>query len=202
MKSLLLFLFVLNAYCQENIIEDDYIYIFTRSTKSKIGFIAEDFNIQDSLSTHIGIGFVEKGRYIIYNVDNIKKGDNNSSLIREDYSSFIRLSDLYYSSIWQFKANKEQKIQLIKIIKRYESYVISFDDEFELNNSIQNLYCSEFVYLVLKELKLTNTFIPVSKELTEFYKNILKKDFLEYIPVDFFQKLNYFYKVDSKFYGH
>lgn len=53
--------------------EDEHIYVFTRSTTNKKGFIAEDFNIKDSLSTHVGIGFFENGKYQVYNVDTLKK---------------------------------------------------------------------------------------------------------------------------------
>jgi predicted DNA binding protein len=189
----------MSSFSQEKqIIDEDCIYIFTRSTMSKRGFIAEDFNIHDNLSTHVGIGFVENKKYLIYNVDNVKKNENQSSLIKEDYNSFVRLDDIYYSSIWKYKITKSNKIKLIEILKSFERENITFDKEFKLTNS--NLYCSEFVFLVLSKLDLTMKYEPPKKELNSFYSNLLKRNTLEYIPVDFFLELNCFELVEHKFY--
>ncbi|WP_432672489.1 hypothetical protein [Flavobacterium sp. SM2513] len=205
MKKLLLLIVIIfisiSSFSQEKqIIDEDCIYIFTRSTMSKRGFIAEDFNINDTLSTHVGIGFVENKKYVIYNIDNIKKNENQSSLIKEDYNSFVRLDDIYYSSIWKYKITKSNKIRLIEILKSFERENITFDKEFKLTNSNSNLYCSEFVFLVLTQLNLTIKYEPPKKKLNSFYSSLLKRNTLEYIPVDFFLELHCFKLVENKFY--
>lgn len=201
MKKLLFFLLIsVSALSQENF-EENCIYIFTRSTTSKKGFIAEDFNIRDSLSTHVGIGFFKKENFVVYNVDNVKKSKYKSSLIREDYPSFVNLNDIHYSSIWKYQVDTSKMNQLFDVLKSFESKNISFDKEFKLDNSSTNLYCSEFVFIVLEKLALTKSFSPIKKNLSGFYKNILKQSSLEYIPVDFFLELNYFELVKEKFYN-
>ncbi len=201
-KLLFLFLISFSSFSQEKeSVEENCIYIFTRSTTGKKGFIAEDFNIRDSISTHIGVGFIKKGKFIIYNVDNVKKSKHQSSLIREDYSSFINLNDIYHSSIWQYKVTTSKMNELHDVLKSFENNIISFDKEFKLNNSESNLYCSEFVFLVLEKLDIAKTFIPVKKDLSGFYQNILKQTTLEYIPVDFFLELNCFELLKENFYN-
>lgn len=205
MKKLLLLILIIfisiSSFSQDKqIIDDDCIYIFTRSTKSKRAFIAEDFNIRDTLSTHVGIGFVENKKYAIYNVDNVKKNEHQSSLIKEDYNSFVRLDDIYYSSIWKYKVTKSNIRRLIEILKSFEKEKITFDKEFKLTNSNSNLYCSEFVFLILTQLNLIPNYKPTKKELSSFYSNLLKRNTLEYIPVDFFLELHYFKLVENKFY--
>lgn len=49
------------------------IFIFTRSTAMKAAYIADDFNLKDSLSTYVGIGLKVNENYQIYNVTNEKK---------------------------------------------------------------------------------------------------------------------------------
>ena len=114
----------INNFAQNiKIADSEHIYVFTRSTTHKKGFIAEDFNIKDSLSTHVGIGFFENGKFNVYNVDNVKKSLNQSSLIREDYSSFINLNNIYHSAIWSYRTNKLKINTLKDALNQYEKQI-------------------------------------------------------------------------------
>lgn len=93
------------------------------------------------------------------------------------------------------------KIKELKdVLKQYEKKIISFDKDFSLDNAATNLYCSEFVFLILKEVESSYNFKPIKKELTPFYKKFLKRSTLEYIPVDFFTEHNGFKIVEQKYY--
>ncbi len=167
------------------------IYIFARSTKSKVNFIAEDFNLNDKFITHIGIGYYENDTIKIYNVSNDVKNINNSALLVDNYKTFINVNDVISVSIWSLKVNNKKMKTFIKNIKSFENLKIDFDNNFILNDD-NILYCSEFVYNVLN---MTDDkkfhFNPISKRLNQFYSNVLKRLELVYIPVDFYQSLNF-----------
>jgi len=173
------------------------IFIFTRATESKINFIAKDFNLSDSLSTHIGIGLRKNDEFIIYNVDNDKKL-NNSSLITENLNSFINNAGVLHYSIWEYKTNLNEYILFLDELKKFKEIKINFDYEFDLKED-NNLYCSEFVYFVLKKINYTKfNFLPIEKQLINFYAGFFKKSEISYIPVDFFLSFNVFRKVEEK----
>ena len=75
---------------------ENNIYIVGRSTKYKQNIIAKDFNIKDSLLTHIGLGLLEDGVLKIYNISNYLLNDFGSSLMVEDLESFINVNSLTY----------------------------------------------------------------------------------------------------------
>lgn len=176
---------------------ENNIYIVGRSTKYKQNIIAKDFNIKDSLLTHIGLGLLEDEVLKIYNVSNYLLNDFDSSLIVEDLESFINVSSLTYYSIWEKESTAKNIARLKKILNSYINTVITFDDDFILEN--KGLYCSEFVYLVLKQIDALNIKLtPRIKKLTPFYSRALRRDYLEYIPVDFFQEFDDFKLLYSK----
>lgn len=176
---------------------ENNIYIVGRSTKYKQNIIAKDFNIKDSLLTHIGLGLLEDGVLKIYNISNYLLNDFGSSLIVEDLESFINVNSLTYYSIWEKESIAKDIDRLKKTLNSYIDTIISFDGDFMLGN--ENLYCSEFVYLVLKQIDALNIKLtPRIKKLTPFYSRALRRDYLEYIPVDFFQEYDDFKLLYSK----
>lgn len=193
MKGLfvILVLFIPLIIFSQVLFKKNEIYIFARSTESKINIIAEDFNLRDKFITHLGIGYFENDSIKIYNVSNINKNNHDSSLIVENYESFIDLKDIKYVSIWSIKSKKCKMEIFKKSINSFCNLRIDFDNNFILNND-NLLYCSEFVY---KVLKLTDNkkfhFEPINKKLNQFYRSALKRDELVYIPVDFYQSLNF-----------
>ena len=180
-------LFNLNVIAQKSIeFNTSKLYLVTRSTENKQNIIAKDFNIKDSLSTHIGIGYFENQKFKIYNVSNIEVNTNDSSLIIDSYESFINLKDFKYCSIWSCVLEVDKMNKFKQILKTFENKKLTFDHEFDLKNS--SYYCSEFVYNVLKLLDEEKfNFTPKTIVLTDFYKNVLKREKLKFIPVDFFQ---------------
>jgi len=172
--------------------EDGELYIVTRSTNAKRFFIAKDFNLSDSLSTHVGIGIAEKGELKIYHVEP-DSAPGKSALSKVSLKDFTAVSGLASYSIWKDITSGNGAL-LKDTLKHWEDKKIAFDFEFNLAN--ENLYCSEFVWMMLKTLQNPSyEFVPIEKELNDFYKKTLGSDNLVYIPVDFFIELKMFKKI-------
>ena len=174
------------------------IFIFTRSTDMKVSYIAHDFNTSDTLSTHVGIGFKINNEYQIFNVSNDIKS-SSKALRSESLETFLKVQGIKYHSVWEYEIPSDTKDKFIKVLSEYDNRQITFDYDFEIKND-SKLYCSEFVFLVLKKLHLTRSYKGKKKELNNFYRNLLKRNTLEYIPVDFFLDLHYFKLIENKFY--
>ncbi|MEP5256128.1 MAG: hypothetical protein ABJQ39_13785 [Winogradskyella arenosi] len=192
----LIVVFNLNAFGQD-LTENNSIFIFTRSTALKVNYIAKDFNLSDSLSTHIGVGYKIDNEYKIYNVS-YDKVENNTALICEDLETFIGVNDIVQFSIWKFTLDVNQINRFKKAIKEYLEKQIIFDKRFQIKDD-DAFYCSEFVYNILNKTDSVKFgFEPISKELNEFYAIALGRKILKYIPVDFFQTFAFFEKVDEE----
>lgn len=187
--------FSVNANSQ-NFTDNNSIYLFTRSTALKVDYIAKDFNLSDSLATHIGIGYKIDDDYKIYNIS-YDKVENNTALICDNLETFISMNDIVQFSIWEFTLDINQMNRFKKAIKEYLKKQIIFDRGFQIKDD-DILYCSEFVYHILSKTDAVKfSFEPISKKLNKFYATALDRKTLEYIPVDFFQTFNLFKKVEE-----
>lgn len=164
-------------------LEEKSIYIVARSTQTKEGLVASSFNIQNKVLSHVGIGYVEKNKLNVYNVSNYKTNNKGSSLLKETFEEFINEKGIIYYSIWKYKPNENTFNSFRTKLDEIGSTVQKFDNEFRLDN--KDLYCSELVYNLLKELQLTS-FLPQTRELGMMYSLALGRKTLKYIPVDFF----------------
>lgn len=167
-------------------------YMLCRGTKHKIGFIAQQFNLQDRYSTHVGIGIVENGNLIVYHVIN-DTGDA-TALIAEKFNSFVSNDDVVYWSAWECKSNTKDITHLKKLLQSYQSQKIVFDMDFEPSNN--KLYCSEFCAEILKKISPKQfAFMMSQKRLDFIYRTALQREILDYYPVDFFQGNPQFKKI-------
>ena len=183
-----------------NKIDKNAIYLVCRSTKSKLNIVARDFNVKDSLITHIGIAYLENNELKVYNVSNFKTNKSGSSLVSEKLESFLDIKDIVYFSIWRIQSNEEELNRLKSILSEFEKRTIHFDNSFELKDD-NYYYCSEFVYLILKKLDSSKyNFSPITITLNSFYSKALRTEKFIYIPVDFFQLENVFEKMNEKKY--
>lgn len=188
------------TYSQTKLAKDNEIFIVCRSTKNKQNIIAKDFNLKDSLTTHIGLGIKTTESMLIYNVSNVKKSNNGSALLIEDLDGFLNVDDIKAYSIWSIKIDDKTKIEKLKdLIKKHLKSKIVFDYEFSLNNEENKLYCSEFVYNMLTLSGIIERTNPSVKVLNQLYSKALKKNELEYIPVDFFQIIEGFQLVNENY---
>ena len=177
-------------YAQQHFpLYENVIYIVARSTQSKEGIVASSFNINNKTISHIGIGYVENNKLMIYNVSNYKSDNRGSFLQKETLVDFINEKGIKYYSVWKHKPDKKTFDEFRMLVNKKNNTVIKFDKDFNLDTN--DLYCSEFVFNLLKDLKLTS-FKPVKKELGIAYSVALGRKILEYIPVDFFLSGNKF----------
>ena len=196
MKNLFLFilftiLFLHYSFCYSQTksklnfdFNDNECYIIARGTKSKQGFISKQFNIINDSITHIGIGIKYKNEFKIFNVNAVK---NVNALTIESFESFTNQADLTYLGIWKLVVNDNQRSFLKKHLPQIAEKYIEFDYDFLIGNSENNLYCSEFIWLITNELGADFKF-----DLKKIYtanlglNDILKREVLEYIPPDYF----------------
>ena len=176
---ILFFLINISTYSQN--FKKKSIYLVCRGTLSKKELIGEKFNMSNKNITHIGIGLFINNQMKIYNVSDNKIIDN-SALICETLDEFLKLNDIYYLGIWEYKTNKKMIKEIqdnISILKN-----VKFDKQFQISKD-NNLYCSEFVASILNSIGDFN-YKPIIKELNGVEKDILGSDSFEYYPVDFF----------------
>jgi hypothetical protein len=122
---------------------------------------------------------------------------NGSALISEGVTDFFSVPGIRYGTIWSARCSIKQWMNVQKAILNYSSHVISFDQNFRLDNGPDTLYCSEFCARVLEQA-LGNDFSsqPLSKMLhNPFFSEVLQRKQFNYFPVDFFQVDGLFTKI-------
>ena len=176
-------------------LSEDRIYIFCRGTRSKAYLLAHKFNMRDTNSTHVGIGFYHDQRFFIYNVIDEAPKDK-TALVVDSLSSFLSSNEVYYFSLWEC-ANNQRELALLK--QQLTSYVnrkITFDTQFRLAED-DSLYCSEFCAQVLNNFGGGKfEFFPLNKPLNNpLFEAVLGRRNISYYPVDFFQTSAFVRKV-------
>jgi len=182
-------------------LKSNSIYFFCRGTKSKSKLIAEKFNISDTNITHVGIGFFNNKKLMIYNVSDNYASEN--ALRIDSIDSFINSLDVYYFSVWRCNISLTGYNKIKSICEEYSKRKIYFDFSFTISND-DTLYCSEFCAAVLSKAKVKDLlFHPIIMDLNNLiYESILNRKSLTYFPVDFFQSNEIITKVfDYKFKG-
>jgi hypothetical protein len=175
----------------------DSLYLVFRGTDTKAGFYAKDFNIKDSLSSHVGIAIYEDC-WEIYNVLDFK--DDFSDLRNQKFEEFFdfKKEKITYGSVWLIQDIDAIDIKRLKEnLLVYKNKKISFDKIFSLQDSTK-LYCSEFICNLLENtnpskfsFKLYNRKFK-SKSIYGIY---FQKENLSYYPVDIFQYHKNFKKI-------
>lgn len=191
-SSLLLYIFFFfNSTCfsqnqfpiNYKFVENDC-YIIARGTTSKQEFISKKFNsINDSI-THIGIGLFYNKAFKIFNVNAVR---NSNALTIESFDSFINQEDLIYYGIWKLDLDTIQLSLLSNYLTDIAKKNINFDFDFIINQNDNNLYCSEFCWLATNVLGSGYSFQLKKIQTAELgLDKILKRDILEYVPLDYF----------------
>ncbi|WP_293891489.1 hypothetical protein [Flavobacterium sp.] len=189
---ILFFLMPLFIFCQVK--QNNDIYIIGRGTISKKKFVGDIFNNINKNITHIGIGFLESDSLMVYNVS-LDKRIKNSSLIVEGFADFKNVNDLFYMGVWKLEISKTDLLIVKERIKEIQKKEIVFDSRFDLDNGDTNLYCSEFVQIVINSID-NYYYFPTEMILKNSLKTIINKDTFLYFPTDFFLVNNKFQQVD------
>lgn len=177
-----------------NNLDENKGYLIFRGTDTKQGFLAREFNIRDSINSHVGILIHNQG-WLIYNVSDFDK--HKSALQSQTIEEFQVceggvVTDI---SIWDIKTEMNIKTNMLYEIQEVMKTKVIFDKFFDLNN--KNLYCSEFVVNILEKADTTFSLKPIKRRLNGIYKSYFRKDSLEYYPVDIFQSNDHFYKINE-----
>lgn len=168
-----------------------YIYFVCRGSNTKAAYIAKDYNIKDSLISHAGIGVYENKKLNIYNVNlNTIRGDSSALYINSLKEFSNHSNAIQYIAIYRYPIRKIQRKKIQNFLHQLPIKQIQFDNEFSLTNSKNKLYCSELIYLALKEARINTKNLVVKKKLNRLHSSILQRDSINYIPVDFFLHLN------------
>lgn len=159
------------------------IYLVLRGTKSKAGIIAKDYNTYINSATHIAIGLVENGELHVYHISD-EISDRGDNFFHETIFQFIDRNDLYYLSIWELEKTDIQIVSTLKKeLEREEKKMFYFDHSLLLKND--KYYCSEWINSIFEQQNLT--ILKKKKiKLNTIPKMYLKRDSLEYYPVDSF----------------
>lgn len=179
MIKIIIILFSLGCFGQ--VFKNDNIYIIGSGSVAKQYLIANDFNLKHKYLTHILIGYVSNGKLILFEI-NPDKGIN-SYIHQTDWVDFSSQFNNYIG-IWEYKTNSLTIKKLEKIIKNKIIQKTTYNFNFDLNLNNQE-YCSQFVANCLNEL-IDFKFKSTVKKLNNKYKSLLKKNEIEYFPVDFF----------------
>jgi len=181
-KSLLIVYFIIS--CNTNSVKgfsNENIYIILRGTESKRTLISKNFNIYDSLYTHIGIGFKNRNQrsLVIYHI--LPSSEKEGVLI-ESLSEFEDVEDLNCIGIYSINLSSSNYKKVENYVKMISDSNIIYDKNFDLDDQ-SAMYCSEFVIKALNQSDGFNI-RPVKKEMPIIYKGISGKDSLIYYPVD------------------
>lgn len=134
--------------------------------------------------THTGIGISVDSTFLIFDINPVPSGN---AISIGDFSSFINDPGLTYYGIWKLRLSGKQKKTLRKQLKSIIKKPVAFDFSFDLNNGRDSLYCSEFCWRLTNSLGEGFRYQPASVETKELgLQQLLQRDTLEYIPVDYF----------------
>lgn len=174
-------------------VDRSYLYFFCRGTKAKSGIIAQQFNLVDKKATHVGLGYFDSGKKMLFvaHMSN-EKDDNGYYLRHETLQDFLSGEEVAYASAWAvIVSEKILDSVIINISLQLQCRnSLYFDEKFDIQTD-SFLYCSEFCIKVLpvalqKKLIIKPTIKNLNNSLLE---NFLCRTKLNYYPVDFFRKI-------------
>jgi hypothetical protein len=192
MKLIVLFL-MLPLFCFCQIKQSHEIYIVGRGTLSKKKLVGDTFNNINKNMTHVGIGILESDSLKIYNVS-LDKKNNNSALVVESLDEFQAINDIFYLGIWKLEVSENDYIKIKDRISLMLKKEIKFDSRFGLDNGDNNLYCSEFVQMIINTVGGYD-YKPNEMKPQKTLKSFISKDKFIYFPTDFFLKNKKFQQV-------
>ncbi|RYG32183.1 MAG: hypothetical protein EOO01_34550 [Chitinophagaceae bacterium] len=171
---------------------EHHIYFVGRASTQKSSIIATGFNLTDTLISHVGIGFKDKGVLKIFHVEDRPGNAFQISSLQQFHQPGI-----FYYCVYALPVSNEHILKLKALLRNH--LPVSFDKQLLLNNEF--LYCSEFCYNLLKEVNPEKfTLLPTTRRISQpFILAFLGRDTITYIPVDFFLKYPGIKKVECGF---
>ena len=159
-----------SSILSEKKLDKEKVYIVFRGTDTKEGSIAKEFNLNNTILTHVGFLVFHNDEW---NVVHILNSDKKSDLQSEKLNSFFntKKEQLFHASIWSINnLNNKQDKDLRMELLAYNDSIIKFDRYFDIEDTTK-LYCSQFVINVLKKIDSQKfTFKPHKVKLKGFYR--------------------------------
>ncbi len=163
-----------------------YLYLCTRATELKEGRLVMRYNTSKEEMSHIGIAFSLSGERVIYNMYYDKKQEYSNDLMKESTSQFFTSDQAQNNKIWAIPVSEEEYKNAFDYLNTVNKKTVQFDFKIDTTNDTE-MYCSELVYNVLVAANAKRFALKTSnRKLKKLESLIMRKDEVNYYPVDFF----------------
>lgn len=180
-------LFILFLSCKEEYnlekLESKTSYLVFRDSETKEGFLVKNFNLSSKNLTHVGFLLFTNNKWNVFHAIDKKEGN---CIVVDKFDDFAQNEDNKTLKIHVLEIDSVSKEKLLDKIDSVQKRNLQFDFHFQ-KEAKNKTYCSKFVCTLLNEIdsKMYN-FKLQNKKLNNLEAAYLKKEFLEYYPVDIF----------------
>lgn len=164
-------------------------YLVFRDSETKEGFFVKNFNVSNKNLTHVGFLLFTNNQWHVFHAIDKKVGN---CVVMDKFDDFVHNENKETLKIQILKTEIVSKEKLLNKIDSVQKRNLQFDFYFD-KNAKNKTYCSKFVCQLLNEIDSKKyNFKLQKKRLNNIEAAYLKKEFLEYYPVDIFFRNNYF----------
>jgi hypothetical protein len=167
------------------------IYLFFRETDSKVGRIAQSYNVNNTTYSHVGVGAIIDNKleifHILPNKENAKRKNRKTELLIESINQFYHpKNDSVKSARIMFaKISPVSFKNFLNTVSSLKNQKIFFDHRF--NTEKDSLYyCSELVQYILESSDKKFHISPIKIKISGIDELYLHRDSLLFFPVDQF----------------
>lgn len=158
---------------------EHHIFFVCRASLQKSALIATEFNLEDQVISHVGLGIMKNNDIVIFHVDD----RSGNAMQKSTRSEFFDPASFYYC-VYSMPLSLQKLKQIDSLLQFHPP--VKFDQDLSLEND--KLYCSEFCLSILTAVDPEKfAFRPLSRKISNpFVRSYLGRDTLTYIPPDFF----------------
>jgi len=199
LKYFLLGLLFLSCKEEYNLEQLEYnsCYLVFRDSETKEGFFVKNFNVSNKNLTHVGFLLFRNNKWCVFHAIDKKVGN---SIVVDNWNDFAHNENKETLKIQVLKIDGDSfdKDKLLNKIDSVQKCNLQFDFNFDKDVK-DKTYCSKFVCHMLNEIDPDKyNFKLQKKKLNNLEAAYLKKEFLEYYPVDIFFSNKFLKPVEVK----
>lgn len=158
-------------------------YLVFRDSETKEGFFVKNFNVSNRNLTHVGFLLFTNNKWHVFHAVDKRVGN---CVVVDKFDNFVRDENKEILKIQVLKIESVSKEKLLSKIDSVQKRNLQFDFYFDKETK-NKTYCSKFVCHLLNEIDSNRfNFKFQKKKLNNLEVAYLKKEFLEYYPVDIF----------------